>query len=244
MTAKLAKRPLDEIIFIGDSRLLIDQGGQNRAMKSHWKPPKNPILFSTNYKGNLPARLSDRIGGKFLVPRLLTGLFTVALIMVALMSTAWAADQRMPQNSSNTVVAQTPLSPMAPATTANAVNSSSQSEILYDQGREEYRLGKYESAVKIFTTMLTQAPNDKLAPNARFWLGECYYSTGNFREAIAEYQQMVKEHPNSLKAPEAILKMSYAYRFVGEPQMAKLCLNTLQAKYPKSEAANDSHKRL
>ncbi|MEW6266084.1 MAG: tol-pal system protein YbgF [Thermodesulfobacteriota bacterium] len=114
---------------------------------------------------------------------------------------------------------------------------SAQMEILYRQGRDLYLKNDFEGAAKVFRQMLSQSPRDKLAPNARYWLGECHYSRRQFREAIAEFEQVVRDYPASEKAPDATLKIAYSLHLLGDGAGAMENLRTLLNKYPTSHAA-------
>ncbi len=85
--------------------------------------------------------------------------------------------------------------------------------------------------------MLNQHPGGRLAPNARYWLGECYYAQGRFREAAAEFQRCASDYPQSAKAPDALLTLSYSYDRLGEGPQAMAALDQLLSRYPRSNAA-------
>ena len=106
----------------------------------------------------------------------------------------------------------------------------------YDQARRLYVSGKYEDAAAVFTRIAGQAPNDVLAPNALYWLGECHYSRRRFKEAITEFDRVVKQYPQSDKAPDAMLKIAYSRHLLDDDQAID-SLNELLTRWPKSRAA-------
>ena len=47
-------------------------------------------------------------------------------------------------------------------------------------------------------------PDHKLAGNAQYWIGECYYSQKRFAEAAEEFAKVEKLFPASPKVPAAL----------------------------------------
>ena len=109
---------------------------------------------------------------------------------------------------------------------------------LYQQGQSLLKNKKYDAAALVFKQMLSTAPQGDLAPNASYWLGECYYATGRYLEAAAEFKRCVASYPKSNKAPDALLKLSYSYDRLNEGHQAMVALDHLLAKYPDSKSAN------
>lgn len=110
-------------------------------------------------------------------------------------------------------------------------------EELYPQARASYLEEEYETAIKIFSYLLKQYPNHTLAPNARYWLGECFYGQKQYILAVPEFERVVSDFPKSAKAPEAQLKIAYAYSRLGDGKKAMESLKALLKKYPQSPAA-------
>ena len=85
--------------------------------------------------------------------------------------------------------------------------------------------------------MLTQNPGGALAPNARYWLGECHYASGRYREAALEFERCANDYPQSAKAPDSLLKLSYSYDRLSDGPRAMAVLDILLSRYPSSNAA-------
>ncbi len=96
---------------------------------------------------------------------------------------------------------------------------------------------KYDQAGAVFNEMLYQYPNGKLAPNARYWLGECHYASGRYSQAATEFQRCADDYPRSDKAPDALLKLSYSYDRLGDGPRAMAVMDQLLTRYPGSSAA-------
>ena len=68
------------------------------------------------------------------------------------------------------------------------------------QARSSLSRGITTEPRPIFSKIVAGAPRNALAPNARYWLGECHYSQKRFQEAIAEFEKVVQDYPDSHKA--------------------------------------------
>ena len=109
---------------------------------------------------------------------------------------------------------------------------------LYQQGQSLLKNKQYDAAATVFKKMLATTPQGDLAPNASYWLGECYYATGRYAEAAAEFKRCAASYPKSNKAPDALLKLSYSYDRLENGHQAMVVLEQLLAKYPNSNSAN------
>jgi len=108
--------------------------------------------------------------------------------------------------------------------------------VLYNQGYEMFLNGKYAQAISIFREFLQNYPNDALADNAQYWIGECYYSQKMFDRAIVEFKK-VENYPDGNKIPDAYLKIVYSYNELGKKEDANHWKKILIEKYGNSEAA-------
>lgn len=91
------------------------------------------------------------------------------------------------------------------AAAKNSTNAGAQQ--LYDQSLNELRRNDYVAAEKSLTQFLQQYPNDVLAENARYWLGESYYVRGQFKQAASAFLAGYQAFPKGAKAPDALLKL-------------------------------------
>ncbi len=107
---------------------------------------------------------------------------------------------------------------------------------LYNQGYEMYLKGKYAQAITIFREFLQNFPNDALADNAQYWIGECYYSQKMFDRAISEFKK-TENYPDGNKVPDAYLKIYYSYNELGKKEEANQWKKLLLEKFGNSEAA-------
>jgi len=117
-------------------------------------------------------------------------------------------------------------------------------EKLYDDSLAAYRNGDYENAVKLFAAYLRDFPTSAKAANARYWLGESYYSLAQYAQAITEFKRVRKDFPTSTKAPDALLKTAMSYEAIGGREAARSAYLELSRKYPASLSARRAQKAL
>lgn len=115
---------------------------------------------------------------------------------------------------------------------------------IYEQGLALFREGKFNEAYRTFTAYIAQNPTGKMAPNARFWLGDCYYNQQEYELAILEYQKVIADHPNHAKAPAALLKQGLAFEKLNDLSTAKIVYKKLLVDYAKSEQVETAKKRI
>ncbi len=118
---------------------------------------------------------------------------------------------------------------------------------LYDESFIEIRRGQYENAIKGFTDYMQYCGTKDLADNARFWIGEAYYSMEKYPEAIREFRQLEIDFSTSEKRPGALYKMARSYEELNELEDAKATFQKLVENYPgtlESEQAKEKLKEL
>lgn len=118
---------------------------------------------------------------------------------------------------------------------------------LYDESFIGIRRGQYEDAIKGFTDYLQYCGTRDLADNARFWIGEAYYSMEKYPEAIREFRQLEIDFSTSEKRPGALYKMARSYEELNEINDAKATFQKLVENYPgtlESEQAGEKLKEL
>lgn len=118
----------------------------------------------------------------------------------------------------------------APQATEQAVTPDS----VYMKGLETFKAGDMPAAREIFTKFLDKYPQNDLAANAEYWIGETYYSEKNYDQAILTFQDVIKNHPQKEKAPAAMLKQAMAFKAIKDSKNAKFVLKKLVESYPKS----------
>lgn len=133
--------------------------------------------------------------------------------------------------------------PTAAASTA-ARKPSGEEEILYDKGLQLFNDGRYAEARKTFSDFLQKFSKSDQADNAQFWIAETYYREQWLEKAILEYQKVIENYPRGNKVPASLLKQALAFADMGDNANAKLILEELIGKYPKSNEATVAKERV
>lgn len=115
---------------------------------------------------------------------------------------------------------------------------------IYDKALSLFRSSKFNEAYRTFTEYIEKFPTGKMAPNARFWLGDCYYSQQEYELAILEYQKVIADFPSHAKAPAALLKQGLAFEKLNDKETATIVYRKLLDDYPKSEQVKTVTKRI
>ena len=115
---------------------------------------------------------------------------------------------------------------------------------LYKKARNLLIEENYITAADLFTDFIKKFPENTLAGNAAYWLGECYYSMNRYKKAITIFKDLVAKYPKSGKVPGALLKTGYAYLSLDDSNRAHHYLKQVLRKYPFSPAAEKAEEKL
>jgi tol-pal system protein YbgF len=115
---------------------------------------------------------------------------------------------------------------------------------LYDESFINIRRGQYEEAITGFKDYLKYCGNKESADNARFWIGEAYYSMEKYREAIDEFEILLKDFPASEKQPGAYYKMARSYEELGQKNDARETFQKLVDEFPGTLEAEQAKEKL
>ena len=93
--------------------------------------------------------------------------------------------------------------------------------------------GEAELALRGF---VAQNPNDTLAGNAKYWLGETFYVRQDYQQAAITFAEAYQEYPNSGKAPDNLLKLGMSLGALGSKNDACGTFAELLKRYPQAAA--------
>jgi tol-pal system protein YbgF len=103
----------------------------------------------------------------------------------------------------------------------------------------------YGNAQAGFSDFLKRYPQDSLAPNALYWLGETHYVQRKYVDAAEAFDLVTASFASSSKAPDAQLKRAMSLAQLGKKKEACGALSVLASKFPgaaphvKSKAASE-----
>lgn len=136
--------------------------------------------------------------------------------------------------------------PITPAPSQGTGSSGSQSAAVTLPGgtaKEQYdyafgllRKADYAGAEAALTEFIKANPNDPLAANARYWLGETYYVRGQYQEAASAFGVSYQEHPNGPKAVDSLLKLGLSLSQTGNKGDACAVFQELEKRFPNAPA--------
>ncbi len=116
--------------------------------------------------------------------------------------------------------------------------------MVYQRAFKLLKESQYSQAQKAFKGFLNDYPDDVLADNAQYWLGETSYVMQQYDIAINEYQALLNTFPDSKKASQALLKMGYSYAELDNATEARKILLEVIKQYPGTTAARLADERL
>ena len=90
----------------------------------------------------------------------------------------------------------------------------------------------YAAAEAAFDSFLKRHPNDPLAGNAQYWLGESLFVRGQYRAAAGAFLKGYQTYGHSAKAPESLLKLAMSLQRLGQKDAACSSYGELSSKFP------------
>lgn len=109
-------------------------------------------------------------------------------------------------------------------------------EEMYNRAYSELQKKEYDSAEKDFRDFLAQNADNKLAPNAQYWLGETYFARANYKAASAVFAESYQKYPKATKAPDSLLKLGLSLEQQDRAKDACTVLRQLMKEYPSAAA--------
>lgn len=114
----------------------------------------------------------------------------------------------------------------------------------YEAGVRDFSAAKYDVAAGEFGDVIQYYPDDDLAGNASFYLGEISYRQQNWVDSVRAYTAMLEKFPNASKAPAAQLHKGLALIQLNKRQAGIQELRTLIQKHPQSPEALTARSKL
>jgi tol-pal system protein YbgF len=124
------------------------------------------------------------------------------------------------------------------------ITAAPKAEKLYASALSLYSNRDYQQATAKFQEFVASYPDHKLAGNAQYWIGECYYSQKRFAEAAEEFAKVEKAYPTSPKVPAALLKKGLSLAELKRMPEAQAALQRIVERYGQSEEAAKAKEKL
>ena len=107
----------------------------------------------------------------------------------------------------------------------------------YDYAFKLMRQANYADAEKALRAFLQHYPNDSLAGNAQYWLGETYYVRKDYGNAAAVFAEGYQKYPKGGKAADNLVKLGMALGQLGQKADACRAFARLDRDFPSAPAA-------
>jgi len=127
---------------------------------------------------------------------------------------------------------------------SNPDGSEESAQAAYIKAFGLYSANNYSAAAEAFNSFIAIYPESEYAANARYWLGECYFTLGRDTEAIDSFARVLEMNPAPKRAADTMLKIGTAWYRLGDSAKGAAALRLLIEKYPGSEAAGMAGKQL
>ncbi|MGQ3299457.1 tol-pal system protein YbgF [Reyranella sp.] len=128
----------------------------------------------------------------------------------------------------------------AAAPTSSPAPAGATAEQLYDDAVKKLQEGDYAAAERGFRTFVQRNPQNKLAGNAQYWLGETYYARRDYNSALTAFAEGYKVYKTSQKGPDNLLKLGITMAVLGRKTDACAVFARFSQDYPR---ATDLQKR-
>jgi tol-pal system protein YbgF len=114
----------------------------------------------------------------------------------------------------------------------------------YQAGLRDYNAARYEVAAGEFHDVLTYYPQDDLAGNAQFYLGEIAYKQNDYAGAVKAYNVVLESFSGSPKAAAAQLHKGLALINSGKHDAGIHELRALIQRHPQTPEATQARAKL
>jgi len=114
----------------------------------------------------------------------------------------------------------------------------------YQSALRDYNAAHYDVATSEFGDVLQYYPNDPLAGNAQFYLGEIAFHQQKFKDAVKAYNAVLENFSGSPKAPAAQLRKGLALLQLNQRDAGVHELRSLIQRYPQTPEALQARSKL
>jgi tol-pal system protein YbgF len=125
-----------------------------------------------------------------------------------------------------------------PAASAVATSSSpSTNRGKFDAAMKLLAKAQYDEARGSFRAFADNYPQDELAPQAVYWIGDIALVQKDYPNAARAFAEEIKKYPDSARSPDSMLKLGQSLIAMGQKQEGCTALGALPTKYPNASKA-------
>lgn len=140
--------------------------------------------------------------------------------------------------------AQSLNAPPVPLGRPSSTTSAAPVDGLYRAAYNDYIAAKYPIATSEFLDVIKSYPDNTLAGNAYYYLGEIDYRGGKFAQATKDYDKVLEQFPDSNKTPAAHLHKGEALIQLHQNDAGVRELRALIQRFPVSPEATQARSKL
>jgi len=135
-----------------------------------------------------------------------------------------------------TLRSDTPPAPQPQPAAAPATLPSGTPQEQYNYAFGLLRRADYPGAEQALKSFVQRYPNDPLAGNAQYWLGETYFVRKDYENAATTFAVGYQKYPKSGKAADNLLKLGMALGSLGKKTEACSAFTRLDRDFPSAPA--------
>jgi tol-pal system protein YbgF len=109
--------------------------------------------------------------------------------------------------------------------------------------KDEYELAygyvlhkDYPLAEQAFRDFLRKYPNERLVPDAQYWLGESLFQQQRYHDAAEKFLAVSTKYEHSSKAPDSLLRLGQSLAALHQKEAACATLAEVARKFPRASA--------
>lgn len=140
-----------------------------------------------------------------------------------------SADQQPPASPASQMAATEAPQSQLPIGAAGGADNPKQ---LYETAYGYLMQRNYGAAEAGFSDFLQKFPNDSLAGNAQYWLGEAYFVRGEYKSAAGAFLKGYREYASNARAPDSLLKLAMSLDRMGQKDAACSSYAELSKRFP------------
>ncbi len=114
----------------------------------------------------------------------------------------------------------------------------------YQAGLRDYNSAKYELANNEFGDVAKYYPQEDLAGNSHFYMGEIAYRQGKYAQAVKQYDVVLEQFAGNPKAPAAQLRKGESLLDSQQRDAGAQELRSLIQRYPQTPEAAEARSKL
>jgi tol-pal system protein YbgF len=115
---------------------------------------------------------------------------------------------------------------------------------LYDNARSDYSSGKSDLAASEYADFVHYYPDDPLAPDAQFYIGQIHLGQQKYDQAVMDFDAVLERFPEGKMTPEAYFMKGMALKLNNHRDDAATEFRNVVKKYPRSDRAVQAAEQL